>query len=127
MDIKEKFQLPEDLLPCPFCGSSDLSEGMWCLDDTGEVDAVECADCYAGAPIACWQKRANLPHQLDSEQIATLTLDANRYQWLRARDANQIKLRGLFVGMTPDNLVLTERHLDVAMDIAMKDNREPSK
>lgn len=44
------------MLPCPLCNSTNLSANLWCLDD-GEVDAVECNDCYAGAPVTAWQKR----------------------------------------------------------------------
>lgn len=44
------------LLPCPFCGGTNLLSGYWSLDDE-EVDAVECGDCYAGAPITAWNKR----------------------------------------------------------------------
>ena len=42
---------------CPFCGSHDLSEGLWSLDD-GEVDSIECNQCYAGAPKEVWNARA---------------------------------------------------------------------
>ncbi len=44
------------MLPCPFCGSTNLTPGYWSLDD-GEVDSVECDDCYAGAPVDAWNKR----------------------------------------------------------------------
>ena len=43
-------------MPCPFCGSTDLTKNQWSLEDT-EVDAVECSDCYAGAPAETWIKR----------------------------------------------------------------------
>lgn len=46
----------EDSPDCPFCGSSNLLNGLWTLDD-GEVDAVECGDCFAGAPLETWKKR----------------------------------------------------------------------
>jgi len=42
--------------PCPFCGSTDLSKNFWSLNG-GEVDAVECNDCCAGAPAESWVKR----------------------------------------------------------------------
>ena len=41
---------------CPFCGSTDLSKSIWSLNG-GEVDAVECNQCYAGAPAEAWIKR----------------------------------------------------------------------
>ena len=42
--------------PCPFCGSDDLAENDWCLDD-GEVDAIECRNCLAGAIKEVWNER----------------------------------------------------------------------
>lgn len=44
--------------PCPFCGSANLLEGTWDLDSKGEVIAVECGDCYAGAPLSTWNNRS---------------------------------------------------------------------
>ena len=43
-------------LPCPFCGSTDLVDGSWYIDDE-EVDAIECNQCKAGAPAAVWNQR----------------------------------------------------------------------
>jgi len=45
--------------PCPLCKSTDLSKSLWSLDD-GEVDAVECNNCHAGAPAESWIKRSQL-------------------------------------------------------------------
>lgn len=42
--------------PCPFCGSTDLATGYWSLDG-GEVDSLECNNCYAGAPVSTWNQR----------------------------------------------------------------------
>jgi len=42
--------------PCPFCGATDLSKNLWSLN-SGEVDAVECSRCYAGAPAKAWIQR----------------------------------------------------------------------
>jgi len=42
--------------PCPFCGSTDLLDGDWYLDDE-EVDAIECSQCAAGAPAPVWNRR----------------------------------------------------------------------
>lgn len=48
----------ESLPPCPFCGGTDLSTNdWWFIDDEGEVDAIECKTCYAGAPLKTWLKR----------------------------------------------------------------------
>lgn len=46
-----------DHKPCPFCGSTNLLDGSWYIDDE-EVDAVECARCAAGAPASVWNRRA---------------------------------------------------------------------
>lgn len=40
---------------CPFCQSNDLMACTWQLDE-GETKALECANCYAGAPLSAWQK-----------------------------------------------------------------------
>ena len=42
--------------PCPFCGATDLSENLWSLNG-GEVDAIECNGCQAGAPAHSWLRR----------------------------------------------------------------------
>jgi hypothetical protein len=56
----------DDYLPCPLCGSTKLSENLWSLDD-GEVDAVECGDCFAGAPVTAWQNRQPADNQTGSQ------------------------------------------------------------
>ena len=48
--------------------------------------------------------------------------DAIRYRWLRERDVNAIDTGGLFVGMTPNNIVLNGDDLDIAIDSAMMPN-----
>lgn len=45
--------------------------------------------------------------------------DANRYQYLRSRDLDTIDQGGIFVGMTPDNVVMNGADLDEAIDKAM--------
>lgn len=39
--------------PCPFCGSTEITENHWHTDD-GEIDSVECSQCLAGAPADIW-------------------------------------------------------------------------
>jgi hypothetical protein len=46
-----------DYPPCPFCGSTNLVDGHWYIDDE-EHHAVECDDCKAGAPASVWNIRA---------------------------------------------------------------------
>lgn len=43
---------------CPVCGGGNLAKNLWSLDG-GEVEALECDDCHAGAPLESWNKRAN--------------------------------------------------------------------
>ena len=43
-------------LPCPFCGSTDLTSNTWSMDE-GEKPAIECNNCYAGAPTDVWDRR----------------------------------------------------------------------
>lgn len=45
----------EDLPCCPFCGGGDLRPVMWDGPD-GEVDAAECNNCLAGAPLEAWKR-----------------------------------------------------------------------
>jgi len=51
-----------------FVGGLNLSAGFWSLDG-GEVDAVECDDCYAGAPATSWSTRHN---EINSPVMASL-------------------------------------------------------
>lgn len=53
---------------------------------------------------------------LTDEQIAY----AKRYAWLRSRDVDAISYGGVFAGMTPDNVVLSDVDLDAAIDAAME-------
>jgi hypothetical protein len=57
-----------DNLPCPFCGSTDLVTGSWCVDDDeahelvnpgdlGEVPSIECNRCLGSAPAENWNRR----------------------------------------------------------------------
>lgn len=46
-----------DFKPCPFCGSTNLTINQWSIDD-GEIDAVECLDCYGSAPANTWNQRS---------------------------------------------------------------------
>lgn len=48
----------DQLLPCPFCGSTHLSQNEWSADD-GEFPAIECDDCLGSAPAAVWNARAD--------------------------------------------------------------------
>ena len=45
--------------------------------------------------------------------------DAARYRWLRSRDLDAVHSGGVFVGKTPDNLVLNLEDCDAAIDAAL--------
>src|SRR5690606_34694012 len=48
------------LLPCPFCGSTDVEiDGKPAILDA--LDSVSCNQCTAGAPIHAWQGRTTPP------------------------------------------------------------------
>lgn len=51
----------KDLLPCPFCGSTNLRIGKAVIsDDSGEHDCVECMKCEATNRIDHWNVRGGL-------------------------------------------------------------------
>lgn len=50
------------------------------------------------------------------ERANLLARDAARYRWLRERDLNSISAGGMFVGRTPQNIVLNGEDLDQAID-----------
>lgn len=52
----------DDLLPCPHCGSENLTRNQWSLN-AGEEDAIECSNCGAGAPCRVWNHRGEIPWQ----------------------------------------------------------------
>lgn len=54
--------------PCPLCQSTDLSKNTWHLE-TGEVDALECNQCYCGAPKKEWNKERNEKGDNDEAKI----------------------------------------------------------
>ena len=62
--------------------------------------------------------------ELSIEELEPLYQDAVRYRWLRERDVNAIHDGGLFVGITPGNVVLNGDDLDIAIDAAMTPNVE---
>ena len=52
--------------PCPFCGSTDLTDTMWCNDE-GEFTAIMCKSCEAEAPFDVWNMRHNGDYSLIEE------------------------------------------------------------
>jgi hypothetical protein len=70
--------------------------------------------------IAEYAQIANAPDVSPLMQSGVLTSkDAERYRWLRERDVNTINQGGIFVGMTPNNVVINGIDLDVAIEEAM--------
>lgn len=56
---------------------------------------------------------------------AEIARDAVRYQYLRSKDFGTIKEGGIFVGRTPDNIVINGDDLDAAVDAAIRDAIAP--
>ena len=57
------------IMPCPFCGGTELITGSWCIDDDeahelvkagdlDEVPSIECNRCLGSAPAEIWNRRA---------------------------------------------------------------------
>lgn len=46
---------------CPFCDGVEFDDNLWCMDE-GEIDALECRDCLAGAPKHVWEAYADHGH-----------------------------------------------------------------
>lgn len=64
-------------------------------------------------------------HQFNATVFRSVEKDAARYRWLRTRDVDTISNGGVFAGKTPENQILTESHLDDAVDAALaSDGRE---
>ena len=48
------------LLPCPFCGSADIMEGVYYAEgEAKKRGAVRCADCGVRAPTSSWIRRSS--------------------------------------------------------------------
>lgn len=76
---------------------------------------------FSAARILCGEA-ADRIEALEAENTL-LRKDAARYHYLRNRDPGpegKPLPRGLFIGMVPRNLILTEEHADVAIDAAIK-------
>jgi hypothetical protein len=58
-----------------------------------------------------------------ADEIERLREDAARYRYLRNRPEDTIGKGGIFAGMTPKNVILTEDDLDRAVDRAMADEQ----
>ena len=86
-----------DNLPCPHCGGTNLTQNLW-ETDSGEVDALECADCYAGAPVTSWNKRTGFNKEIKEyfgEEICELKMK------ISMRGARMQILHDLLNGVEP--------------------------
>lgn len=61
----------------------------------------------------------------DGQALHALRRDAARYRWLRERDVETIDMGGVFVGKTPENVVLNGIDCDAAVDAARIAEQEP--
>ena len=53
----------QELKPCPFCGGTDLTRGIFYAHGSSEKDdAVRCVPCGVNAPAKAWQARASASH-----------------------------------------------------------------
>ena len=68
MNDKADQQQLQQALPCPFCGSTDLTSNLWALEES-EVGAIECNNCYAGAPFTTWNTRADQEAESWQQQL----------------------------------------------------------
>ena len=79
---------PQNLNPCRYCGSTDLLTNLWSTDD-GEIDAIECKDCMAGAPLNIWQEPDKEIRQLRQEKKDLVST------WVDEGNALHTKIREL--------------------------------
>lgn len=61
-----------------------------------------------------------LDKAIEVVMASTELKDAQRYRYLRNADVEAIHKGGIFAGQTPQNLVINEEDLDIAIDTAMK-------
>lgn len=64
-----------ELLPCPFCGSTNVNAAVGATGDGKPYHYIECADCEATAEPDCWNNRAIIAadraqRQGDAQQAA---------------------------------------------------------
>ena len=66
-----------ELLPCPFCGSDELSHGAQDMGTGDERGVVQCHSCDAAMladwedeAIAAWNRRSSIPAEASSDMLA---------------------------------------------------------
>jgi hypothetical protein len=67
----------------------------------------------------------NPDDKVEGPALQALHRDAERYRWLRERDVETIYMGGVFVGKTPDNIVLNGIDCDAAVDAARIAEQQP--
>ena len=58
---------PNALLPCPFCGSNDVSKSTGSTADEKPWHYIECSNCAACAELEFWNTRATIASQKGAE------------------------------------------------------------
>lgn len=77
----------------------------------GECDGLAITAEQASNILAYLQYGATM------NEAQAIQRDAERYRKLRAADINAIHKGGVFVGLTPDNVVINGEDLDIAVDL----------
>ena len=87
-------------------------------DGAGQAGFVDC-DPYRGQCDKCMIERLE-------EENESLRRDAERYRVLRRADIDTIQNGGLFVGLTPENIVINGTDLDYRCDALISSPENPS-
>lgn len=111
---------------CSACGAQVTAEDAkdkngWAVVADGKEKAIVAWNTRAASTAEV----AGHIETIEAEN-ARLREDAARYRYLRNRDCGpegKPPPRGLFIGMVPENLILTEEHADLAIDQARKAHR----
>ena len=114
-------QKEPESLPCPFCGSESLYDSTWSLDE-GEVDALECSQCYAGAPTTVW----NTP-RTETPDLRTLDIKPNSY--LVAKEVSEPFVDGLTRHLCengPRNVMIIRLHNGQSLETVSEEDMEKS-
>jgi hypothetical protein len=110
-ELREKYYHPQ---PAP------EFKGWYCAHCQRGVDASEVT--FNEQHQVCGRVITDdVPPAQPAPDVRELERDAMRYRWLRNRDLESINQGGLFAGMTPDNVVLNGRDLDLEIDRAISE------
>lgn len=68
-----------NLLPCPFCGSNDISKSMGKTGDGKPWHYIECSNCASCAEVEFWNTRTSATSDAAMLQDAK---DSDMLEWL---------------------------------------------